>query len=171
MGSEKQNKMTIKEKLALETTKPGNEIILHREGVFYIAYERSAWLFFMAVHTFKVKKMYVKCVAQDVVSIGFPMTALERYVTGCKVDEGSGGVRLSLPGDKIPLVDDFEQWKGCQQYATPKQKSETANDDVDEKDIPMSDIIKRIKDFPIECKTPVECMLFLIELKNSCKTL
>lgn len=169
MGSEKQNKMTIKEKLVLETTKPGNEIILHREGVFYIAYERSAWLFSMAVHTFKVKKMYVKCVAQDVVSIGFPMAALERYVAGCKVDEGDGVVRLSLPGDKMPLVDDFEQWKERQQYIAPKQKSEIANDDVAENDTPFSEIVKRIKDFPIECKTPVECMLFLIEMKNCCK--
>ena len=163
--------MTIKEKLALETAKPGNEIILHREGVFYIAYERSAWLFSMAVHTFKVKKQFVKCVAQDVVSVGFPMSALERYIAGCKVDEVEGLVRLSLPGDKIPLVDDFEQWKECQQCIPSKLKSETANNDVDENDIPMSDIIKRIKEFPIECKTPVECMLFLIELKNSCKTL
>ena len=160
--------MTIKEKLTLETAKPDNEIILHREGVFYIAYEHSAWLFSVVLHCFKVKKVYVKCVAQDVVSIGFPMASLERYVAGCKVNEGEGCVKLSLPADKIPLLDDFEQWKECQQYVPPKLP-ETACDDVAENDIPMSDIIKKIKDFPIECKTPVECMLFLIQIKNSFK--
>ena len=150
--------------------KQNDEIILHREGIFYIAYEKSAWLFTVALHCFKVKKVYVKCVAQDVVSVGFPMAALERYAAGCKVNEGEGLVRLSLPGDKIPLVDDFEQWKECQQYIASKQ-SDAVGNDVAESDVPMSEIIKRIKDFPIECKTPVECMLFLIEIKNSCKTL
>ena len=165
---ENREKMTIKEKLTLETAKLGNEIILHREGIFYIAYERSAWLFSVALHTFKVKKQFVKCVAQDVVSIGFPMTSLERYVADCKLYEEDGGVRLLLPSEKIPLVYDFEQWKESQQYVAPKLP-ETINDDVAENSVPMSEIIKRIKDFPIECKTPVECMLFLIEIKKCCK--
>ncbi len=163
--------MTIKEKLTLETAKPGNEIILHREGVFYIAYEHSAWLFSVVLHSFKVKKVYVKCVAQDVVSIGFPMTSLERYVAGCKVCEENGVVRLLLPADKIPVLNDYEQWKECQQYIASKEMPEAVNDDVTERDVSMLEIVKKIKEFPIECKTPVDCMLFLIEIKNSCKVL
>ena len=86
--------MTIKEKLILETKKQNNEIILHREGIFYIAYEHSAWLFSVVLHSFKVKKVYVKCVAQEVVSIGFPMASLEKMAVDCEMADDGGIVRL-----------------------------------------------------------------------------
>lgn len=88
---------TIKEKLEMETAKKDNEVILHREGVFYIAYEHSAWLFSVSLHSFKVKKTYVKCVARDIVSVGFPMASLNRLADGCRVIDGDSFVRIMLP--------------------------------------------------------------------------
>lgn len=105
---------TIKEKLRLETEKPLNTVILHREGIFYIAYEHSAWLFSVAVHTFKVKKQYVKCVAQDVVSIGFPMNSLEKLAAGRSFTVENGVVHLVVAQDENSGNGSFEEWKSAQ---------------------------------------------------------
>ena len=70
----------------MEVAKMDNEIILHREGIFYIVYEQSAWLFTHSVHAYKVKKAYIKCVASDVISIGFPMTSLGHVISKLRND-------------------------------------------------------------------------------------
>ena len=162
--------MTIKEKLILESNKQNNEIILHREGIFYIAYEHSAWLFSVALHCFKVKKVYVKCVAQEVVSIGFPMVSLDKLATGCEMTDEGGVMRLLVPACKQPQNNEFEQWKDMQQCAVPKEQQVAGNDDSSLLESKL-DLLEKINVFPIECKTPVECMLFLIDIKNSYKAL
>ena len=160
---------TIKEKLKLEREKQNHEIILHREGIFYIAYEHSAWLFSVAIHSFKVKKQYIKCVAQDVVSIGFPMTSLDKSVAGCKMVNENGMLRLLLPVDKLPPKNDFEHWKNMQQRVTGQTEQNT---EINETDIGKKlELLNRINDFSIENKTPLECMLFLSEIKTAYKNL
>lgn len=46
-------------------------LYFYREGVFYKAYERSAYLFVKYIRPFQVKKRLVKSVKQEVVSVGF----------------------------------------------------------------------------------------------------
>lgn len=162
---------TIKEKLILEREKQNNEIILHREGIFYIAYEHSAWLFTVAIHNFKVKKQYIKCVAQDVVSIGFPMTSLENLASGCEITDEGGVLHLLLPAGRLPQKNDFENWKFLQHHAKGQEEQTTH---VSENNAPLAkklELLKMINDFPIECKTPLECMLFLSEIKTAYKDL
>ena len=45
-------------------------IRLYAEGIFYKAYERSAWVACRVLHPFMVKKRAVRKVVQEVVSIG-----------------------------------------------------------------------------------------------------
>lgn len=53
-----------------------DKIHFYREGVFYKAYEQSAYLFVTHVKPFMVKKQFVKSVNREVVSIGFPTNSI-----------------------------------------------------------------------------------------------
>ena len=158
---------TIKEKLRLETEKSPNEIILHREGIFYIAYEHSAWLFVTLVQGFKVKKRFVKNVGAEVASIGFPMTSLKNLVGERACVEEDCVARVEIPASEMPATDGFETWKGSLPLCVA---SNVATDDVQNVLQPAGgkeqEIITRLRVFPIESRSPMECMLFLIELKG-----
>lgn len=62
-------------------------LYFYREGVFYKAYEHSAYLFVKHVKPFQVKKRMVKSVKQEVVSIGFPTNSLTNYFSSEKIRE------------------------------------------------------------------------------------
>ena len=153
----------------METAKRDNEIILHREGIFYIAYEQSAWLFSVALHAFRVKRLFVKCVAQDVVSIGFPMTSLGKFTGGCEVVDEDSIVHLLLPNGDLPQSCDFESWKAMQ--AGEDSGRHTAESLADDAIAKKMELLERIDGFPIESKSPIECMLFLSEIKAVYKNL
>lgn len=68
--------MTVKEIIQIENGNR-NTIILLREGIFWRAYEKSAYAFSMQVHPYKPTRKWVIAVKQDVVSLGFPVSAAE----------------------------------------------------------------------------------------------
>lgn len=155
---------TIKEKLLIENEKDNKTIVLHQEGIFYIVYEHSAWLFYTFVHQFKTKKTFVKSVGKDVVSMGFPVSSLEKFIGLCKVFKEGSIVRMELVDCDTTDKMDFEQWKNQQGSERPQ-----IYDSVTEKTSCNKELCDMIKAFPLESKTPVECMLFLVELKNKLK--
>ena len=60
--------MSIKEKLAKED---GTHIYCYKQGAFWVCYEQSAYT---------PSKKWIKNIAQEVVTIGFPNTALQQWV-------------------------------------------------------------------------------------------
>ena len=64
--------MTIKEKIEYED---GQLVHLWKEGVFWVAYEQSAYLV-SQVKKLKPTKKYVKTAGREVVSVGFPSSVL-----------------------------------------------------------------------------------------------
>ena len=76
----------IKEILHDESMNDGTFIQMYPEGVFYKAYETSAWLSCMHLGNLIVKKKHVKKANLDIVSVGFPKTALEKWANGRKTD-------------------------------------------------------------------------------------
>lgn len=151
----------------METEKPQNVVLLHQEGIFYIAYEHSAWLFVTAVHALKVKKQYVKCVSQHVASIGFPMTSLGKWVAEEQVVVEGSVARVVLPADVACGNGGFDEWKAALPVdaANGKPVGKTvAGDTACNADVPAL-----IRNFPIENKTPLECMIFLSEIKQLLK--
>ncbi|NDV84975.1 hypothetical protein [Bacteroides sp. 51] len=66
-------------------------IFLYREGIFWKAYEKSAYRIASSFQTFKPIKKYVKTVGEAIVSIGFPCAVLEKYIA-------KGSVTSSRPG-------------------------------------------------------------------------
>ncbi len=144
-----------------------NEIRLYSEGLFYKAYEYSAYLFVKHIAAFRVKKRLVKSLKTEMVSIGFPKSSLSRlfadFDVGVLEDEKNGEV-VVCSFDNEPFVDEcFCDWKREQPFG------ETDDSKCLNKVQPAtSEIVQLINSFQIEQKTPMECMLFLSELKKHC---
>lgn len=94
--------------LSTESVNTSN-IYLYREGIFYKVYERSAYAFVTGVQKFMVKKKFVKCANQEVVSIGFPCDGLYKHFTKEQVIERDNGIQVKL--EQQIDVTAFEQWK------------------------------------------------------------
>lgn len=84
-------------------------IRLYREGIFYKAYERSAYAFVTGVQPFMVKKRFVKSVDRTVVSIGFPSAGLHKHFAPERVKKLENGVEIEL-GHDID-IEAFEAWE------------------------------------------------------------
>ena len=171
--------MTVKEIIQIENGNR-NTIILLREGIFWRAYEKSAYAFSMQVHPYKPTRKWVIAVKQVVVSLGFPVSAAENVLNGCKVLMRQEA-RLVLAASPID-PDGFEVWKQTVPRSLPpavvapepaaaSPVMEPAASSVVSPAVSavgqccdgLADCIRR---FNIESKTPVDCMLFLMELKR-----
>ena len=166
--------MTIKEIIQIENGN-GNTIILLREGIFWRAYEKSAYAFSMQIHPYKPTRKWVIAVKQDVVSLGFPVSAAENVLNNSKVLMRQEK-RLVLAASPIS-VEDFEAWKQTVPMTLPD--SGLHRKDIRRPYVPTvvsttvspveqscEELADCIRQFNIASKPPVECMLFLMELKR-----
>lgn len=150
---------TINEFLSAELSKDRLCIQLYSEGIFFKAYEHSAWLAYHVLNRFMVKKKYIKKAGQEIVSIGFPKTALHKWAAGHKMYESETEAAIYIDSSEYDSISDkdFSRWKdsitnGCEQK-TEHKASENG-------------IIEQIRLFPVESKTPIECMMFVSSLKR-----
>ena len=150
--------MTISEIISLEKSKKPDEILLHLEGIFLRAYEQSAWLFYHCIKQFEVKKKFVKAAGSDIVYLGFPESSVQKPEPYGDYDK-----TFVLKVENFAGLPDFESWKeGIE--ATSMPAVEPAAQDI------YKVLADKIISFPIESKTPVECMLFLAEIKKEWHT-
>ena len=149
----------INEILHVESMNDGTFIRMYPEGIFYKAYERSAWLACMYLGNLMVKKKYIKKVDEDIISIGFPKTALEKWANGRKVDISDEYVMIFLnDGERQHAIEEFKIWKG-----NVKGKCETKKD---YETSAQEEVYRKIRQFPLEDKTPIDCMIFISQLKS-----
>lgn len=167
---------TISHILSIECTNT-QHIYLYREGIFLKAYERSAYAFVTGVQSFRVKKRFVKNVNKEIVSIGFPSEGLYKHFAKEKVKEVENRTEIELE-QGIDLAA-FEQWKQGVELIIEKVKSPPPSPTtsavvpgavsivpVVPSSLSEQEVLMKIRVFPIEGKTPMECMLFLSELKR-----
>jgi len=158
-------------------------VYLYQEGNFYRAYEFSAWLFCRYVSQIKPTKRETKVEsAKDgtMVFVGFPISSREKYMPeNCelKIMEDRS-MAIALPSELYLDTDDvsdleksFKNWKQSVSMVNSK-KPQRLKDDL-RNDIQsgahahrMSDVLLNIMAFPIEQKSPMECMSFLAEIKQ-----
>lgn len=158
----------IKDILQEEQRNDGSFIRLYAEGIFYKAYERSAWTACRVLHPFMVKKRAVRKVGQKVVSIGFPKTSLPKWAGGRRIETlGEDSVLIHLSEEECVPFDekDFEKWKSGVTLPVDEEKLELPSAESIATSVEVS-ICQSIRCFPIENKSPMECMLFVSELKN-----
>ena len=162
--------MTIQEKIILE--KDGN-VHLFKEGVFWVAYEKSAYIVCL-LKKYKPTKKFIKAVGQEVVSAGFPESALENIVGAnlcvrpdlcVRPNENNKNhviLDISLPCfQDLPTLgenfnENFLEWKN--NLETNKIKNINFE--------PEMPIVEKIKQFDLHNATPLECMNFLATIKS-----
>ncbi len=147
-------------------------IKLYKEGIFYKAYEYSAYLFVKHIKAYQVKRKYSVLLKQDLVSIGFPIASFSSLPIPDSFSVADCGTyqELSLSREALDLVA-FEAWKASISLPALEHKpSSPINKEVNNRFAISSleyDVLQRLQRFNIDTATPMACMLFLSELKQS----
>ena len=102
--------MKIQDILELEQENT-NSIILHKEGLFWRAYEMSAYLFTHYIKKYKITKKFYKNVQQEVVYLGFPQNALQSLLQFSKEKDINKEETQIIIGKYEFTNDDFLKWK------------------------------------------------------------
>ena len=155
-------------------------IYLFPEGTFYRAYEWSAWLCCRYMYQFKATRREQKTELTDdasTVFIGFPVISLAKYLPeGAQTvtnDDKSVVITLSSnifheTENAESLLEDFRHWKSAVPMA--QSRKATLRDDMkgneDMQPHRLSEVMLRVLAFPVEQKTPMECMAFIAEIKQ-----
>lgn len=144
-------------------------ILLLREGLFWRGYEQSAYVLHR-MFGFKPTKKLVKRVGQEVVSVGFPVQSLSKYFPD--VQPAGNEILCEVQGEAAAFTEqNYTVWKASLPlreskpvvHSEDRQSSDTAQqagcDDIQR-------LLDRIRAFPLERSTPIECMNFVAEIKE-----
>lgn len=133
-------------------------IKLYKQGVFWVAYEQSAYAIWKNTG-YKASKKYIKSIAQSIVSVGFPDTSLKKWQFQKKETllEGTEKYKCFLSSAAWDNSE-YESWKN--------NTDVFENREVYKEKRSMEEAIKN---FPLEKKTPIEAFLFIEELKKNMK--
>lgn len=157
--------MRVAEILEIEKTNFEN-IYLFKEGFFWRVYEKSAWRFLKNIREYRVFRKYVKAVKQDIVYLGFPETILQEILSDVETRYAVSHIirktDTSIEIQGFPEMSGFELWKDEWTIANIKPASPI----VSENPNMHNEIIRKIKEYPIISKTPVEAFNFLAELQK-----
>ena len=101
--------MRFFEEIAAREDRNLYEIVLYPEGLFYKAYERSAFACVSRVSPFRPSKKHIKYCARDMVSVGFPAAVLSKYFPSAPRPLADGRVVIALTDRIDPGA--CEVWK------------------------------------------------------------
>ena len=152
-----------------------SQVVLYPEGMFYKAYERSAYVCATRISPFKPSRKRVKYLGRDVVSIGFPIGALTKYFSGASPQEPGGCVVVELA--EAVDAQAFETWKAALPFKEPKARvvpaasaaipEEMAGGRAENVSEGESErLVRMIRGFRLESATPLQCVVFIDELKR-----
>ena len=101
--------MTKFEICKIEETNQG-QVYLYPEGLFYKAYQKSAWLLCTRVYPFELSSRPLKGLEGPLLSVGFPQSSLEKFAAGLALEEN-----LQL-GCKLLSFSEAVDFSGYQQW-------------------------------------------------------
>ncbi len=163
--------MKIKDIVALESDNTGN-IILHKEGIFWRAYEKSACLFARHIKPYQIKRKYVKYLNADIVFLGFPQTMLAQLFEAKAISLSDQNERMiTLHGFQID-EDDFADWKQSIETKETQMAEEPCVQGAvmpyhpEQAEPKAGQLLETIRKFPVAGKTPLECQQFIIDLQK-----
>lgn len=170
----------IKDILEIESQRASLEqcrfVNLFQEGTFYRAYEWSAWLCVRYIQQFKTTKRLFKNEDTSLVFVGFPITSLQKFIPeGAETSYGEDkSARIMLPegvfqGEELEkLHEDYDNWKQSVPFTETSKKEIDAENGQNRamKPARLTDILHEVLAYPIEQKSPLECMVFLAEIKK-----
>lgn len=169
----------IKDILEIESSRQTDDdyrkIHIFQEGSFYRAYQFSAWLCTMYMKDFKVTHRQMKGIDDSVCFVGFPVTSLDKWTPQDskteQVAEKHQCITLAIQvGDSAQMMQQYEDWKSSVPLSEPKEKetmtrAEGAAKQPNGGRQTLFSVAQQILSYPIESKSPIECMLFLSEVK------
>ena len=157
--------MTLREQLEREK---GNDnlVFLSPEGLFYKAYERSAYILCTQYQALKPSCKYVKYLnGAGVISVGFPQSSLpkvEEVLERCQERENGTDGPVFFARTQIS-EQAYILWKNEQFRIHPKEQVSLL--ETTEKS-GENELTSAILHYPLESKSPLECMMFLVQLKQ-----
>lgn len=172
--------MNVNEILSLES---GNtdRIIFLLEGIFWKAYERSAFLFVTQLKSYQPTRKYIQSSGELIVSIGFPKETLEKVIPGWeRLVDTPERVEVKSP---VPVdLDGFHFWKDGIKLTSARKRNRPATPKMREPApilIPgpaeqpetvlpprtFSGIEKAVFDFDLAHSSPMDCLEFVSRLK------
>jgi hypothetical protein len=163
--------MRISDILIKENNNSG-QIILYKEGLFWRAYEQSAYLFSKHVRKYQLIRKHFKNVGKEIVFLGFPHSAKEdvlKYISKQVIK--SNEKQIIISGYKFDEAG-FREWKkSIELKASTMPDNSLASEpeinySVNKQDNPENSILEMIQKFPVASKTPVECQQFIIEIQK-----
>lgn len=110
-----------------------------------------------------LKRKRVKIVGHDVVSAGFPLSSLEAWAGTRQFHVMEDWAEIVLPEEEAERLPAFEEWRNSLPDSAENRKNE---EHLTEDSNRGDGVLRRISAFPVESKTPVECMLFLLDIKR-----
>ena len=150
--------------LKFEQEAPPSTIRLVQIGEFFRAINHSAWLFHCCIADHKVLSRYIKSVKQRIYYLGFPVKSLLSNIGDRESSKTEYGFDIQLKEDEIPDEEGYQTW-----FSTI-ELSDASNPEYNFLPLTGADcereVIRRIREFPLESKTMVECTVFLAELRK-----
>lgn len=163
--------MTIAEKTQVSSDK--TRFTFFKEGLFYKCYNEDAMVFVQKIKEYKVSSKFVKSVGSAVLSLGFPISEIEK--ANLKLQSISEAIQAANYTEKtygivFSLKENIKQ--NYQEFFEEIQKS---NNIVAEKQLCYNKttnnlLVKMIQEFDLANSTPIQGMVFIQELKNQIKT-
>ena len=161
--------MTLLEKTQISADK--TIFTLFKEGLFYKCYNEDAMVFEKKIKKYKVSSKFVKSVGTDVLSMGFPISEVERgnlslanvseKIGANGFEESDGNIGFSL--NDIGIKRDYEAWKKTKQEGIIEEVKEPAT--LYQRPFNADEIISMIKNFDLANSTPMQGLTFIQQLK------
>lgn len=159
--------MSSLKEIITEESSNTHYVYLYREGIFYKAYDRSAYAWSKYICSYEVKHRYIKSIGAEVLSIGFPVKSLESKLEGHQYEiNDERKVVVKLGEKEIIDPQSYERWREeiCVAATNVVRENEVEYVDLDKRN--NDDLLTEIISFPIETSSPIDCMMFLSELKR-----
>lgn len=161
--------MTIANKIQISADK--TRFTLFKEGLFYKCYNEDAMVFVQNLKKYKVSVKFVKSVGESVFSIGFPGSVVN--TESITFDAIAAAIdATSYYENATDVVFELKN-KDLQNYASFKESVMASTNEplsIINTTAPTTQtraIALRIQEYDLANRTPMECMLFIQELKNT----
>lgn len=150
-----------------------NIIHLFKHGMFYRAYNWSAWLITLFLCTDE-NRLAILCKkyngsSNETIFVGFPVSSIEKFIPNqigvIYTSENQVDIEIDLPKGVAynDMVTQFEEWKNQIKNSNEEIKPNIKNKNINT--IPR-DIMIDILSYPLEAKTQIENIEFISKLKR-----
>lgn len=163
--------MTIAEKIQYAADK--KVVTFFKEGLFYKCYNEDAMVFAQKVKNYKVSSKFVKSIGNDVLSLGFPISEVEKRALSLEfISEKINSVSVEEKENNIVfLLRDEHLKNGYQEWitsieSTNKNKLEEPHADY-KCTLNYERIISEIKKYDLANTTPMQSFGFIQQLKEN----